>query len=141
MRSSGAQQLAERGLPFPAHDRVDAGVRVGISVGGQARVVAADDDGDVGPPALDVRDQSERGAPLEGHDRQANDVRCVRADERFHRLKHAALCEDQICHRDSVMPVHVAGQRRQCPVRHPDDDRRHVLERVRHGEEEHVHGN
>ena len=145
MRSSGARRSRARsssrnvGLAFPAHDRVDAGVRVGVSVGGQARVVAADDDGDVGPPALDVRDQPERGPPLERHDRQADDVRRVRADERFHGLQHAALGEDQVGHRDRVVPIDVAGQRRQRAVRHADDDRRHVLERVRHGEEQDVH--
>src|SRR5947209_434759 len=37
------------------------------------------------------------------------------------------------------MRIDVSGERRERPIRHPDRDRRHVLEGVRHGEQENVH--
>ena len=50
------------------------------------------------------------------------------------------LDEDQIGDRDAVMRIDVARQRRQRAVRHADRHRRHVLERIGHRQEQHVHG-
>jgi len=39
-----------------------------------------------------------------------------------------------------VILIHIACERSQSTVWHPDRNRRHVLERIRHGEQKYVHG-
>ena len=51
----------------------------------------------------------------------------------------AIVHEDEIGDGDAVMRVDIAGQRRERAVRHADGDWRHVLERVRHREQQDVH--
>jgi hypothetical protein len=61
------------------------------------------------------------------------------ANEPFDRLFDAALDEDEIRDRHRVPRIEVAGERRQRTVRHADGDRRHVLERIRHRQQQDVH--
>ena len=65
----------------------------------------------------------------------------VRAHQPCDCCSHRRLHEDQIGNRDAVVWVDVASERGQRAVRHPDRDRRHVLEGVRHRQQQGVHGN
>src|SRR5207247_2070615 len=71
---------------------------------------------------------------------KAHHVRLPLAEEALHGLRHVLLDQHQVGHRHPVVGVQVAGEGGQGPVRHADGDRGHVLERVRHGEKEDVHG-
>ena len=51
-----------------------------------------------------------------------------------------SLHEDEIGDGDVMVGIEVARERGQRAVRHADGDRRHVLERVRHREQQDVHG-
>ncbi len=136
----GLAELAEGQLPLAAHDEVRrAGPRIGVRVGGQARIVATDDDPDAGPEGAHELDEAVRGAALERHHRQPDHVRLLLADEPRDDVAHAILNEDEIGDRDPVVRVDVARERRQGTVRHPDRHRGHVLERVGHRQQEDVH--
>ncbi len=139
-RLERAQKLRERLLALAPHDEVDARRLAGPGVRREARVVAPHDDASGRPQAAKPLDEPERRPPLERHHRQADDVRLVLADEAGDRLADPSLREHQVGDRDPVVRVHVAGQRRQRGVRDADRDGRGVLERVRHREEQDVHG-
>jgi hypothetical protein len=130
-----SQQFAERQLAFAAHDRVHTAVRSGVRFGREARIVAADDHTHRGDPLPDVTDQTHRRPALKRHHRQADDVGRVLLQQPLDSGQDAIVREDQIGDGDAMMRVEIAGQRRQRPVRHPDGDWRHVLERVRHREQ------
>jgi hypothetical protein len=49
------------------------------------------------------------------------------------------MAEDEIGNSYAVVLIHIAGQRGQGAIGHADRDRRHVLERIRHGEQKDVH--
>ena len=132
-------QLAEGQLPLAAHDEVHRRRRIGVRLGGQARVVAADRDPHARTEGPHQLDDAERRLPLEGHDRQADQRGLPFVDEALDGRPDLALHEDQVGDRDPVVGVDVAGQRAERPVRHADPDRRHVLERVRHRDEKDVH--
>src|SRR2546428_14182923 len=53
---------------------------------------------------------------------------------------YARLHEDEVGDRDAMMGIDVAGERGERAVRHADRYGRHVLERIRHREEQDVHG-
>jgi hypothetical protein len=139
-RLEGADERAKRVVTLAAHDRIDAGVRRFVHLGRQARVVAADDDPDVGLEAPNERDHFQGGVPLERHDRQPDDVRRTRRDQAADGARDVLLREDEVGDGDVVMQVEVAGQRGQCTVRHAHRQGRRVLERVGHREEQDVHG-
>ena len=84
-------------------------------------------------------DEPERGPPLEGHAGQADDVGPMLANEPLDGREDVAGDEHEVGNRHTVMGIDVAGQRREGAVRHAHADRRCVLERVRHREEQHVH--
>ena len=81
-----------------------------------------------------------RRRPLERHHRQTDDVRLELLQQARDRRSDAALDEDQVGDRHAVVPVDVAGERGERAVGNPDRHRRHVLERVRHRQQEDVHG-
>jgi len=54
-------------------------------------------------------------------------------------LAHAAMGEDQIGNGDAVVIIHISRKRAQSAIGHADGNRRHVLERIRHGEQKDVH--
>ena len=65
---------------------------------------------------------------------------CSSRTQRLDRGAHAVLDEDQVGDHDVVGRIDVPGQRRERAVGHADGQGGHVLERVRHRQEEHVHG-
>ena len=134
-----AQEIAERPLPLAADDEVDAQVGVGPGLRRQARVVATDRDAHARRDGTHQRDDPSRGAALERHDRQADDVGLEVAHQPFDRAANGCLHQHQVGDRDLVMGVHVAGQRREGAVRHADGERRRVLERVGHREQQDAH--
>ena len=105
-RSSGrpalerAEQLAERQVAFAADDHVDAERRIRPRVRREARIVAADDDPDVGRERANERDDPARRAPLERHHREPDDVGLELADQPFDGRSDRGLREDQIGDRD-----------------------------------------
>ena len=134
-----AQQIAERQIAFAAHEEVDAGVGPFVLVRCEARVVASDHDPDVRLDLANQADELQRGAPLEGHHRKTDDLGIQVAHQPLDRALHRALNEDQIGNRHAMMPAHIAGDRRQRPVRHAHRQSGRVLERVRHGEQKNAH--
>ena len=132
-------QLAEGQLALAAHDEVDRRRAVGVGLGGEARIVAADGDPHVGAERAQELDDAQRRLPLKGHDRQADQIGLVIADEPLEGRAHLALHEHEVGDGDAMMRIDVAGQRAEGAVRHADADRGHVLERVRHRHEEDVH--
>ena len=141
LRLERAQQLAERDLALAAHDEVDAAVRVlGVGLGREARVVAADDDVRAAGAACG-RGAMTRCAVLRWKVMTESPTTsgCVFGHEPLDGLSDPVLNEDQVGGGDVVVGVDVPGEGCQCPVRHPDGDRRHVLERVRHREQQDVH--
>jgi hypothetical protein len=90
--------------------------------------------------ATEQPDEPQGRAALERHDRKADDVRGVVADDLFDRLRNAVLHQDQVRDRDPVVPIDIAGERGERPVRHAHRQRRRVLERIRHREQQDAHG-
>ena len=88
---------------------------------------------------MDEPREAQRRRALKGHHRKADDVGGGFLDETPHGLGHVRLRENEIGDDDAMMRVDVAGERRQRAVRHADGDRRHVLERIRHAQQEHIH--
>ena len=136
----GADQLAERDVPLASHDEVDLPVASFVDVRGEARIVPADDDGCRRGKRSDERGQLLRGAPLKRHDRQPDEIRLEIPDESLDRFADAAVDQNQIGYRHTMVRVDVARQRPQRPVRHPHRHRRGVLEGVGHREQQNVHG-
>ena len=134
-----SQVLAEGRFALAAHDGVDARRWIRVRLGGQARVVTADDDARRRAQPADMADQPEGSAALEGHDRQPNDIRRMVGHESGDRGCNLGLREDQVGGGYAVVLVDVAGQRTECSVRQPNRDRGHVLEGVRHRQQQHVH--
>jgi hypothetical protein len=60
-------------------------------------------------------------------------------DETLDRRPDGGLREDQVGNRDLVARVEIAGKGRKTSVWNADRERRRVLERIRHREQEHVH--
>ena len=103
------------------------------------RVVAADHESHCGAKRANQLDETERCLPLKGHHREPDEVGLPLTDEPIDGLSDVALGENQIGDGHPVVAVDIAGQRAERAVRHADADRRHVLERVRHRDEEDVH--
>ena len=138
--SMASQQLAERDLSLAAHDEVGrSGRPLDVGLRGQARVVPAHGDEGLRPQRAHEVDELLRGAALERHDREADQVGPLLPHEGLDRGAHAVLDQDQVGHRDAMARIHVAGEGREGAVGHADGEGRHVLERVRHRKEEHVH--
>ena len=106
----GPHELAKRQLALAAHDEVDARARIRVGVGRQARIVAADHYARGGPETPDQLDDPERGVPLEGHDREADEVRLDLAYQTLERLADPALDEDQIGDGHPMVRIDVPGQ-------------------------------
>ena len=106
----------------------------------EARIVAADDDAHAGRQRAHQRDDPPRRRPLKGHHRQADDVGLRVADEALDRRPDGGLREDEVGDRDLMVRIDVAGERAERAVRHAHRDRRRVLERVRHREQQEAHG-
>jgi hypothetical protein len=53
-------------------------------------------------------------------------------DQLLNRPAHFPLPEDEIGHGNSMMGINISCQRRQGAIRHPDDNRGHVLEGIGH---------
>ena len=70
---------------------------------------------------------------LEGHDGEADDVRPELPEQPLDRPVDVRLDEDEIRDRHAMVAIDIGRQGCQSTVRHPDGNRRHVLERVRHG--------
>jgi hypothetical protein len=132
------QQLAERLLAFAADDEVDFRA-AGVRFGREARIVAADDDPRVRPQLADQPRQLQRRLPLKRHHRQADDVGLDLADEVGDGRTDRALHQNQIGDEHAMVRIDISSQRRQRAVRHANGDRRHVLERIRHREQQDVH--
>jgi len=134
------RQLAERDLALAPHYKVDAAVRVlGVGFGSQARIIAAHDDARAGAPHADEIDDPFGRLALKGHDREPDDVGLVFGHEPLDGLPDPVLNEQQVRCGYPTVGIDVSGEGRQRPVRHPDGDRRHVFERVRHREQQDVH--
>jgi hypothetical protein len=138
-RLDRAQEVAEGDLAFAAHDEVGAVCRVCVLLGREARVISPDDDAHPGPKRAHEPDEAMRGAPLKGHHGEPHDVGCPLAHQALHGLPDLVLHEHEIGCGHAMMFVHVASERSERAVRHPDRERRHVLEGVRHREKQHVH--
>jgi len=134
-----AEQLAKRDVAFAADDSVDPEGRVEPLLRRQARIVPADDDSRFRSELSNKLDDAPCGDALERHDGQADDVRLVLTDETRDGLWNRRLDQDEIGDRDAVVRIDVARERRQGAVGHPDRERRRVLERVGHREQQDVH--
>ena len=88
---------------------------------------------------MDEPREAQRRRALKGHHRQADHVGRGIVDEAPHRLGDMRLHQNEIGDDHAMVGVDVAGERRQRAVRHADGDRRHVLERIRHAQQEHIH--
>ena len=132
------QQLAERVLPLAAHDELDV-LAPFVRVRREAGVVPADDDPRPRQAGAHELHEAQRGAALERHHREPDDVRPELLEEPFDRGPDARLHEDEVCDGHAVVRVHVAGERGERAARHPHREGGHVLEGVRHREQEHVH--
>ena len=135
-----AHQLSECDVAFAVHDDVHARSGVDVSLRREARIVPAHHHCRGRPQALHECNHLPRGLPLERHDRQAHDVRQHRPDQPRDRLANRTLRQDQVGNRHCVLRVDVAGQRRQRAVREAHRERRSVLERVGHREQQDFHG-
>ena len=136
-----AQQLAERQLAFAADDEVDAERRVRPRLRRQARVVAADDDRGrraraTGSSAMMPARRARAGTSSPtGRRRRA----ACRAPAARPCAARDACTRMRSAIGDVVMRIDVAGERRERAVRHAHRDRRHVLERIRHREQQNPH--
>ena len=133
------QQLAEREVALAAHDEIDPERRILVRLGREARVVPADYDPRLGAERSNERDDLVRRLPLKRHHGKADDVGRFRGHKLADSLRHGMLDQHEVGDRDVVVRVHVAGERRQRPVRKPHCKGRRVLERVGHREEQNVH--
>jgi hypothetical protein len=89
-----AQQLTERDLALAPHDEVDSAVRVlGVGLGSEARIIAADDDVPAGAPRADQIDDPFGRLALEGHYREPDDVGFVFGHEPLDSLSDPVLNE------------------------------------------------
>ena len=104
--------------------------------GREARIVSADDNRGAGLEGADQGDDPAGAGALERHHRQADDVGLQRGDQVFNGGADARLRQHQVGHRHLVVGVEVAGERGERAVRHADRDRRRVLERVGHREQQ-----
>ena len=133
-----AQQLTERLLAFAADQKIHVVARL-VRRWREARIVPASDNACRRPKVLDEPRDLEGGCPLKRHDRQADDIGLVLAHQPLDGGDDLGLDQDEVGDRDAMMRIEVAGQRRERAVGHPDHDRRHVLEGIRHREQEHIH--
>src|SRR5262249_39776214 len=113
--------------------------KCGVVFEGEARVIAAGDDFCVRFERLDEVGDAACGTSLEGHDGHADDVGLVLLDQLRNGFAYFVLTEDEIGGGDVVVRVHIAGERSEGAIGHTDGDDRHVLERIRHGEEKDIH--
>ncbi len=132
------EQRTERALAFTAHEEVDIG-RALVGLRREAGIVSAGDDARRGPKGAHQARHFHRGRTLKRHHRQADDVRLFIVQQPLERAADGRLDEDQVRNRHVVVRVDVAGERRERPVGHPDRHGGHVLERVRHRQQEDIH--
>ena len=88
---------------------------------------------------MDEPREAQRRRALKRHHRKADHVGGGFVDQAPHRLGDVRLRQNEIGDDHAMVRVDVAGERRQRTVRHADGDRRHVLERIRHAQQEHIH--
>jgi len=109
-------------------------------LGGQAGVVPPHHYAHARAERTDQRDHLQGGPTLEGHHREPDQVGRALPHEPLERPPHRPLNQYQVGDGHTVVRIDIAGQRGKRPVGHADRDRRHVLERVGHREQEDVHG-
>jgi hypothetical protein len=63
----------------------------------------------------------------------------VFGDQSFDRFSDAILHKNQVGYGDAVMSVDVPGQRSERAVWHPNNDRRHMFERIGHRKQKNIH--
>ena len=132
-RSAGlerAKQFAQSVLTFPADQKIDFGTRLVRRWREAWIVTSCDNSCRRSKMPNDPRDR-ESGFSLKRHDRQPDDVGLVLAHQTLDGGDDPGLDQDEVGNRNPVMRIDVAGEGREGPVRHPDYDRRHVLEGVR----------
>ena len=132
-------ELAEGTFAFAADDEVNANRRISPGVRRQAGVVATNDDDGRRREGTNERDDASRGAALEGHHREADDVRCKVANQALDGGTDGVLREYQVGNGHLMMRVDVARQRGERAVGHADSQRRGVLERIGHGQQKNSH--
>ena len=135
----GADEIAEGEVAFTAHDQVDAEPGIFEDLGRERRIVAADDDAHAGAEGADEPNHPQRRAALEGHDGEADEIGLMRGDQVRDGVADVRLRENQIRDRDVMVRIDVAGERGERAVRHPDGERRRVLERIRHRQQQNSH--
>ena len=133
------QQFPERELAFAAHQELDRRARF-VGFGREARIVAAGDDSRRpaagGEPARATFIAVARWNVMTDSPTTSGWSSCTRRaivgpTWPWTRIRSAID--------DAVMAIDVAGERRERAVGNPDRHRRHVLERVRHRQQEDVH--
>ena len=132
------EQLAKSDFPFAANDEIDARV-THVCLRSEARIVTSDHHANARPQFTDELDDAHCRASLKCHDRQPNNVRLQFPHEPLDGLAYAALNQDQISDRRPVVRIDISRKRSECTIRHPDDDLRHVLKRIRHRKKEDLH--
>ena len=133
------QDLPERLVTLAVDHDVDRERWVGVCLGREAGVVPADHDAGFRTDRVDEVDQRMSGASLERHDAEPHHGRRRRPYELHDRLAHAVLDQDQIGDRHPMLWIDVPGQRAQRAGRHAHRQRRHVLERIGHRQQQDVH--
>ena len=139
-RAPGPQQLAKRLLAFASDHAVDIRrtLRTPPAPGwdrSRPRRSEPRDEASGSTARCGVRSGVETSSPT-----------CPTTSGRCSRTRRSTVSLTWDCARieigdgDMVVRIDVAGQGRQRAVRHPDRHRRHVLEGIRHREQEHVHG-
>jgi hypothetical protein len=135
----GSQHFPKRDVAFTADDDIDTKRRILVDIRRKTRVVTADDDKHAGSNRADEGDDFLRRHALKRHHGEPDDVRLVRLDEAHDRLGHRRLHEHEIGDGDVVVGVDVTGERCQRVVGHTHRQRRRMLERVGHREQQEVH--
>ena len=89
----------------------------------ETRIVAADDDLCLWTKRPNETDERMRGSALERHDTEADNVRRTRPHQVLDGRPDAILGQDQVCDRDPMMWIDVAGERAERAVGHAHRDR------------------
>src|SRR5215467_10103737 len=132
-------QVPEGDLPFAPDQEIRRLTNPRIRLGRQTRIIAAHGDPRLRAERTQYGDQPQCGGSLEGHHRQPHEVGLELSDESLHRFSDTRLDQNQIGDGYAMMRVEVTGERCERTVGHSNRQGGHVLERVRHGEQEHAH--
>ena len=137
----GAQQLAECDFAFPPNNKVhhSAGV-IGVCVDGQTRIITAHDDLNAWSKRAHQVDDLLCCFALKSHHRKSHHIGIQLPHQFLDRLTDTPLNQDKVSNSNLVMWINISSQRRQSSVGHADTHCRHVLEGIRHGKQQNVHG-